>query len=154
MAINVAQFRADYPEFSSSSSYATSAIIYWLKVAYSLLNAERWGKELDIAVELYVAHNLAIEAKALIEARNSGIPGQQSGLISSKQVGPIAMRFDTQHTIEPGAGHWNLTIYGTRFYNLLRLFGAGPLQVGIGMVPPYSGLAWSGPLTSPGFANF
>jgi len=53
------------------------------------------------------------------------------------------------------AGHWNLTVYGTRFIRFAKMFGAGPIQIGIGYNPsPFGGPAWPGPDCNPGFTNF
>ncbi len=154
MAITVAQFRADYPEFSSTTVYPDSQVNYWMNIAYILLNAGRWMRMLDMGAELFIAHNLALEARAQANASAGGIPGESTGPVSSKSVGPVSMGYDTTAGIEEGAGHWNLTIYGTRFIKLAKMFGAGPVQIGIGSAPSYSGMAWSGPLTTPGFTNF
>lgn len=152
MTISVAQFRVDYPEFGSTVSYPNSQVSYWLEVAYSMLNAGRWGRQLDIGAELFIAHHVAIEAKAMAESANGGIPGTQVGPVNSKSVDKVSMGYDTGAGIQEGAGHWNMTIYGTRFIRLARMFGAGPVQIGIGAAPV--GSAWSGPNCSPGFTNF
>jgi hypothetical protein len=154
MTISVAQFRADYPEFSSTTNFPSSGIQYWLNVAYELLNASRWGAQLDLGAELYVAHNIALEARAQKEALSGGIPGQQSGTVSSKSVDKVSVGYDTNAASEEGGGHWNLTIYGTRLYRLIKLMGAGPVYLGIGSSPILNGPAWPGPDTTPGFTNF
>jgi len=154
MTITVPQFRADYPEFNSSTDYPNSQIEYYLALAEKLLPADRWGNVLDNAVELYVAHHIAMEARAQAEAASGVVPGQTTGPISSKSVDKVSVGFDTSSATEEKGGHWNLTIYGTRFLRLAKLFGAGPLQVGIGMVPYGSGAAWPGPSVQPGFTNF
>jgi len=154
MTIDVAQFRADYPEFASTADFPNSAVQYWLKVAYSLLNASRWGAQLDLGAELYVAHNLSLEARAQKEAQNGGVPGSQSGPISSKSVDKVSVSYDTGGASEEGGGQWNLTIYGTRFYNLAKKMGAGPIYIGVGSSPPFSGPAWPGPDVTPGPTNF
>jgi hypothetical protein len=153
MTITVQQFRADYPEFSSSSQYPNSAITYWLNLAYLLLNPSRWGSVLDTGAELFVAHNVAIEARAQAEAANGGIPGGQVGPINSKSVDKVSISYDTSTGIQEGAGHWNLTVYGTRLIKLARMFGAGPIQVGIGY-DPYGGGAWAGPDVTPSMTGF
>lgn len=154
MTISIAQFRADYPEFSSTTQYPNSQVTYWLNLAYSVLNAGRWGRQLDIGAALFTAHNIVIEARAQTEALQGALPGQMTGPVSSKSVDKVSVSYDTASGIEAGAGHWNLTIYGARFAKLIRLFGAGPLQIGVGSVPPGSGQAWAGPNTTPGFSNF
>jgi hypothetical protein len=77
-----------------------------------------------------------------------------TGVINSKSVDKVSIGYDTAGGIEAGAGHWNLTIYGTRLIKLIKMVGAGPVQVGIGCTPMYSGSAWSGPDCMPGFSNF
>lgn len=144
-AITPAQFRADFPEFASSVAYPNSQLTFWLNFAYVMLNATRWGRSLDMGAELFVAHNICLEARAQADAARGGIPGQQVGPINSKSVDKVSMGYDTSSGIEVGAGHWNLTIYGTRFVRMMKLFGAGPVQVGIGQVPSGNGPAWPGP---------
>jgi len=147
-------FRSNYPEFSSTDRFPNSGVQYWLDTAYSFLNASRWGKQLDIGVSLYVAHNLSLEARAQAEAANGGVPGGQVGPVSSKSIDKVSVGYDTGAGTETGAGHWNSTIYGTRFFRLVKMFGSGPIQVGMGVSPPNTGLPWPGPLTTPGFTNF
>ena len=154
MTVVVADFRTHYPEFADVAVYPDTQVEFWLGIAYSMLSASRFGRQLDIAVELYTAHNLALEARAQATAANGGIPGEAVGVLNSKSVDKVSAGYDTSAATEQGAGHWNLTIYGTRLYRLIKLFGAGPIQIGIGSPPPLSGPAWPGPLTTPGFTNF
>ena len=154
MTATPATFKGHYPEFVCPDTYPQSQVQFWLDIAYSMLNASRWGRQLDIGVELYVAHNLALEARSQATAANGGIPGESVGVLNSKSVDKVSAGYDTGIATEQNAGHWNSTIYGTRFYRLAKMFGAGPVQVGIGVAPPLSGLGWPGPLTTPGFTNF
>jgi len=149
MTISAQQFRVDYPEFSGTEKFPNSAVTFWLGIAYQMLNADRWGNQLDIGAELFVAHNLAIEARAQLEASKGGIPGSQVGPINSKSVDKVSIGYDTSAGLELNAGHWNLTVYGTRFIRICRMMGAGPLFIGVGAVPVGSGLAWPGPSTIP-----
>lgn len=139
--ISVATFRADYGEFASVSLYPASAVQYWINVAGMLLRSQRWGAGsaapvapaaamLDVASELFVAHNLALEKQAGDAARRGGTPGTTIGPITSKSVGGVSASYDAASAQEEGAGHWNSTTYGTRLYRLMALFGAGPVQVG------------------------
>ena len=152
--IDIATFRTDYPEFASASTYTDAVVQYWLNFAYSMLSATRWGKQLDIAAELYVAHNLALEARAQREAANGAIPGSSVAVLSNKSVDKVSAGYDVGSSTEAKGGHWNLTIYGTRLYRMMKMFGAGPITIGGGFAPPLSGLAWPGPDTAPGFTNF
>jgi hypothetical protein len=129
MAVTVNVFRQDFPEFADDGSYPDSAVIFYLTLAGKLLNEARWGDVLDMGTELFIAHNLVLERNAQKTAAAGGVPGQNSGPLASKAVGPVNASYDTSAGIEEGAGHWNLTIYGTRFISLVRMFGAGPIQV-------------------------
>ncbi len=154
MTISVAQFRADYPEFSSSSKFPNGQVQFWLNFAYQFMNAARWGSSLDMGAELFAAHNLTIEARAQAEAAGGGVPGGTVGAVTSKSVDKVSVSYDVNAGIELNAGHWNLSVYGTRYIKLARMMGSGPLQIGIGYVDPINGPGWPGPLTTPGFTNF
>lgn len=129
MTVTPASFRTDYPEFADTTAYPDSGVTYWLTVAGLLLNTLRWQDMLDVATELFVAHNLALERQAQKSAASGAVPGLSTGPVSSKTVGPVTQAYDTTAGIEEGAGHWNLTVYGTRFIGLVKMFGAGPIQV-------------------------
>ena len=167
--ITLATFRQDYPEFASVALYQNSAVAYWTTVAGLLLRTERWGvgstaatapptTVLDVATELFVAHNLAIEKMAQDAAKRGGTPGVSQGPVSSKSVGGVSISYDTTAGIDKDAGHWNLTTYGTRLHWLMLMFGAGPVQVGIGCDPfgwfGAGGSPYIGPDPWPGQTSF
>lgn len=154
MTITSTQFRADYPEFTDTTKFPDPVVNYWIGIAYQMLPEAIWGEQLDLAACLYVAHNVVIEARAMLTSAAGGLPGEATGPKSSKSVDKVSVSYDVGIASEQGAGHWNLTIYGTRLYRLIKLFGAMPIQIGIGAIPSYSGYAWPGPLTTPGFTNF
>lgn len=129
MTVTPASFRADYPEFTDTTAYPDSGVTYWLMIAGLLLNVQRWQDMLDVGTELFVAHNLVLERQAQKSAANGAAPGVSTGPISSKTVGPVTQAYDTAAGINQDAGHWNLTTFGTRFYQLMQMFGAGPIQV-------------------------
>jgi len=83
----------------------------------------------DFGLELMVAHNLALERRALDEGAKGGVPGWGRGLVNNSSVDKATVGYDTTAAIEEGAGHWNLTTYGTRFKRLMNLVGAGPFQI-------------------------
>ncbi len=160
--ITAASFRADWPEFGSLSLYPNPAVAFWITVAGFLLRTERWGDgsaaatspvttPYDLAAELFVAHNLALEKQSGDAARRGGTPGVSKGPIASMSVGGVSVSYDTASGIEDGAGHWNLTFYGTRLKRLMDLFGAGPVQVGVGFDPNgyLDGEPWIGPWPYP-----
>lgn len=163
MSVTPASFRQDFPEFNANPPYTDSLIQYYLVLAGLLLNKNRWGlpstaansppnNMYDMATELFVAHHIAIEAAAQKAAAAGGMPGSPQGPTTSKHVGPISVSYDAGSVLETGAGFWNTTMYGTRFYRLMMMFGAGPVQVNIGRDPtPWNGPAWPGPLIWPGW---
>lgn len=129
MTITPDGFRADFPEFADAAAYPDSGITFWLTVASKLLNPLRWQDMLETGTELFVAHNLVLERQAQKSATAGAPPGVSTGPIATKTVGPVTQAYDTTAGIEEGAGHWNLTVYGTRFIWLVKMFGAGPIQV-------------------------
>ncbi len=164
MSVTPQSFRFDFPEFNSSVNYTNSAIIYWLNLGTLLINQELLGGSpatpsnppatlYDIALELFAAHNLVLEAVALATSKNNGIPGLTSGLIAAKSAGGVSQNYDTASGVDPADGQYNLTIYGTRFINLYKLAGApGFVANGNGSNANYGpypvfgvGQAWSGP---------
>lgn len=130
--MDIATFRADFPEFEDTGRFPNSTVTYYLNLAGLLLNTQRWGNLLDTATELFVAHNISLEATANRVAAFGGIPGAMTGPVASKEVDKGSISYDTQAAAEPDAGHWALTQYGARFIRLARMAGAGPVQVGTG----------------------
>jgi hypothetical protein len=112
----------------------------------------------DIAMELFIAHNMVLEARAMSEALLGNVPGVTTGPISAKAVDKVSVNYATADALDPANGHWNLSIYGTRFIQLVNLFGMGPVYVG-GAIPPqvFNGLdgpAWEGPWPWPSPTGF
>lgn len=123
-----ATFRADFPEFSNTTTYPDAQISFWLGIGEIRLNAQRWQALLNQGLELFVAHFISISAMNQLTAANGGIPGMQRGAINSEQA-EISVGYDTAAVTLEGMGHWNLTVYGTQFQELANLVGMGPIQV-------------------------
>lgn len=145
MAVTSNSFRQHFPEFADRKVYADPAFNYWNTVAGKMVNAARWFDMLDTGIELFVAHNLVLEKQALDAAAVGGAPGLSTGPVNSKSVDKVSVAYDTAAALEVGAGHWNLTVYGTRFVALSKMFGAGPIHIGGGDSLALSGGAWPGP---------
>jgi hypothetical protein len=166
--VTLAEFRADYPEFDDQQRNPDNVVQYWLMVADLLLTCFWSTKKSrmcpprsmrDIGMELFVAHNLALEMRARQQGALGGIPGTATGIVQANGVNGASVSYDTQAGIVTDAGHWNLTTYGTRFIWLANMVGAIPIQVGIGfprpLIPPpgctspthgpTSGEGWPGP---------
>lgn len=165
--ISAKSFRLDLPEFGDVPIYPDAVIGYWIAWAKLLMNTARWGvgssepnnpptTEYDFGQELFVAHNLVLWKQSADAAKRGGTPGVSTGgAVSSKSVGGVSVSYDTGAAMELNAGHWNKTDYGTRFIQIARMMGAGPLLVGVGS-PPNAGLngpAWPGPYPYPGIGG-
>lgn len=155
-AVPVAQFRLDLPEFADPSVYPTSTIQFWLNLAAALTNnRQRWGVDLIVTgQEMFTAHNIVLEALNNGTVQVGGIPGLNKGAIQAEGAKGVTVNYDTLASTLPGAGHWNLTTYGTRFKYLVSIVGMGPLQIGAGPLPcnPLSSAnAWGGPDCAPGW---
>jgi hypothetical protein len=161
--IDEATFRVNFPEFANTTVFPPSAVVFWIAVAVMLLPVQTWGAGstaastppttiMDIGQSLFVAHQLSIEARALKQAANGGIPGSGAGgPVSSESVGGVSRSYDVTIASLENAGPWNLTNYGTRYIFLARLLGKGPLQIGVDPFACSAGGigAWWGPPVSP-----
>lgn len=156
MTVTPANLRTDFPEFASETDYPTSTMQYWIDVAGLMLNAKRWptrtspntGRSiLDLGTELFTAHNLVLERNNQRAAVRGGAPGARPGVIASEAGAGVSVSYDTGGGINPNDGHWNTTTFGTRFMELVRMVGAGPITIA-GCAPPagtVTGPAWPGP---------
>jgi len=129
VTVNVAQFRADFTEFTNATTFPDSGIQFWLTTAYLMLPACRWSTLLDLGAELFAAHNVVLEALATRSVATGALPGLQLGVVSGKSVDRVSLSYDAQAGLEIDAGHWNLTTYGTRFIRFARMAGMGAIQV-------------------------
>ena len=150
-APTVAQFLLDFPRFDTSAvtdpaavQFGPDALNYWLVAATQMINQARFGNLYYMACELFMAHNLALEAYSE-QGGNQTIPGLAKGMIASSTAGNVSVVYNNAAVMELDAGHWNFTTFGLRFIKLARLLCAGPLQVtGGGCQGPYNGPAWNG----------
>jgi hypothetical protein len=155
--VSFAQFTSDFPEFASANQ---GQFAMWANVA-SFMLTPAWGApagpgqpntQYDYGSELFIAHNLAIGMLNQQAAAKGGVPGMSGGVISGTTAGPLSVTYDASAGIEPDAGHWNLTNYGTRFIQMAMLIGAQPTQVSPGGCNnPLNGPAWTGNYPYPGY---
>lgn len=131
MSVSVRTFRQTFKAFDDEERFPKSLIRFYLELATLMLPPSRWGQLLDYGKQLFAAHNLALEDKANREAALGGTPGVGFGVISSKSAGPVSLSLDVTTAAEQGAGYWNLTVYGLRFFRLVRVVGMGGLQLGV-----------------------
>jgi hypothetical protein len=124
-----AQFVIDFPEFADANLYPVSLITFWLNVATQLVNAGLWQGLTNVGIELLAAHNLVLEVQAARVANNGAPGGIAQGPIAAKSVDKVSINFAVEAAKEEGAGQYNTTTYGQRYYRLAMMFGAGGLQL-------------------------
>ena len=127
--MDAATFRSDFPEFTDSNRFPDAQVNFWLGLGEKLLPENRWADLRGQGLELFVAHNLVLAAQAGKATASGGLPGASSGVTSSKSVDKVSVSYDTGASLIDGAGHWNLTNYGTRLLWVARMIGAGGVQL-------------------------
>lgn len=131
MTVTAANFRENFPEFTSATLYPNALVDFWIAVADKRLdpNAARWEDLIDTGKQLYVAHNLVLQRQAAAAASKGAPPGANTGAVNAKAVGPVSIGYDSAVAAVEGAGNYNLTTYGTRFMELVNIVGAGGVQL-------------------------
>jgi hypothetical protein len=122
-------FRTAFPEFMNTETYPDALILGWSTVAIALVNCRLWRSQTTLGINLYIAHEITLEAQSIAAACIGGTPGGQTGVLNTKTVGSVTAGYDTQQAAEKDSGWWNLTSYGKQFIRLARIFGAGALQL-------------------------
>lgn len=141
MTVTPAQFRLDFAEFTSITTYPDGQINFWLGVGTRLLQVRRWADMLDHGLALFIAHHLVLQQRDLKAAAVGGVPGERTGVVTAKGVDKVSVSYDNASTIDAKAGHWGLTTYGLQFRRLSQLAGMGGAQAaGCGFGPPALGI--------------
>lgn len=122
-------FRAAFPEFADEVTYSEGVITYWYDVAVGQMAVERWGNMLAHGINLFVAHNISIQAANARVVAMGGFPGQDFGKVTSKSAGSVSASMDTQSVIIQDGGDYNLTTYGIQFLRLAKIRGIGGLYI-------------------------
>ena len=124
------QFRHDFAEFSDPSAYTPISVKYWLAVSQRLNNPCIWKDLLPLGIELLTAHFVTLEAQALKAGLTGGNPGIAGmGPMGSKSVSQVSISYAVQMAQEEGAGSYNSTTYGQRWWHFTQIFGAGAIQL-------------------------
>ncbi|WP_322073336.1 DUF4054 domain-containing protein [Burkholderia cepacia] len=127
--MDIAQFRQSFPEFNDTTTYPDSLVQFWMTVAVSLVNADRWGELTDLGVALVTAHHLALALKDQKTAAVGGVPGQVTGPQSSKAVDKVSASYNTEAVAVKDGGFWNATMYGVRYLSMALMMGSGGIQL-------------------------
>ena len=125
--MDIATFRAVFPELGDAAKYPDAQVQYYLDFAVQSLRPEAWRNLLERGTGLFVAHYLAMSAIS----RAGTVPGRgQLGIVASKSVGPASISYDNSAiSAQADAGHWALTSYGLMYWELMRMVGTGGWQL-------------------------
>lgn len=138
-----ADVRRDFPEAGDTSVYPDASVQFYLDLGYQLFQSPTWnpapppGKPnarpiQQVGIELFVLHNLTLEARAQRQAAAGGIPGTVTGTLSSSAVAGASVSYDVSAVVLQGgsalASFLNQSTYGVRLYYLIRNRGAGGVQ--------------------------
>jgi hypothetical protein len=141
--LTVGQFRINFPAFADTARFTDGEVQYWINQACQppnttpAINQYRWGQFYQLGLQLWVAHNLAVQDMLNQRAGFPGMPGATymstpltgSGVASSKSVDGVSLSYDNQIGMEHDAGWWGMTPWGNQFLYYLRMAGAAPIQL-------------------------
>lgn len=126
------QFRLDFPQFADETKFPSPMIQARLALADALLSESRFGEDIfPYVVGLYVAHYLYLNAADMRGVTAGAAGGANNGVQTSKSVDKVSVSYDAGATLDPNAGFWNNSRYGSEFWEYLMLFGAGAIQLGV-----------------------
>lgn len=135
----VSDFRAYYPEFSSTSDWPDATVTRYLDEAAQETGSTRWGQYITDPASFrarglyaYAAHKLVL-SKMREKAVAAGQAPQAMNQVSSKQVGDESVQYAVTPP-EPGkatsVGDLDSTLYGQEFLRLRKRAGMGAATTG------------------------
>lgn len=137
MAVTPESFRATFRAFNDPDLSPEAAVNYYIQLALNMLAGSASGAgnrfdaiTLDRAVGLYVAHHLALDAKDMDAKTAGAIPGEVEGVATAKAVDKVSVSMDASTVTWENEPFWNSTRYGVALLDLVRMFGAGAIQIG------------------------
>lgn len=144
MAVDYTAFVGNFPEFADAAQFSQAEVTFWLTLATKLQDLGRWGDLYDFGQQLFTAHNLVLQGQATQAASVGGAIGLVQGAVTGGTVDKTSYTRDPGAAMDPKSGHWNLTTYGLRYIALVRMIGAGPVQIGVGCGAGLGTTAWPG----------
>lgn len=123
------RFRELFPAFIDLVRFPTAQVELYLDLAFKQLDVRRWGDMHDLGQQLFVAHLLTLDDLDTQAGARGNANGAQPGVVTSKSVGGVSLSYDTSSVMEQGAGFWNATSYGRRFWRFMRLAGMSPIHI-------------------------
>lgn len=126
--LTLAKFRAAFPAFRAAK-YPDAAVQSRLALGDLFFGEDVWRDPVvrHHAIGLYTAHFLSIGGKDACGSFSGA--GSATGLVASKSVDGASVSYDNSATAEAGAGLWNSTVFGQELYKLMRIYGAGAVQI-------------------------
>lgn len=125
------QFREMFPQFSDATIYPDSRIAMRLALVDQLMDESRYGPDVfPYVCGLFVAHYLYLDTADSRSSAVGGAGGANNGIQTSKSVDKVSVGYDASQTLNPDAGFWNNSRYGSEFWEYLMIFGAGAVQLG------------------------
>lgn len=122
-------FRQTMPAFASVDDYPSAQFNFYLKLGVKLLPESRWDDLLDDGLTFFVAHYLVLYARDMSFVDIGGIGGKVVGNETAKSIDGVSKSMDVSGVLMTDAGHWNQTIFGIQFYQLMQMIGAGGIQL-------------------------
>lgn len=125
-------FRQTFTQFADETVYPDTAIQVRLNLVDALMSESRFGPDVFPYVAcLFVAHYMALSVADNRSAATGSAGGVNTGIMTAKSVDKVSASYDASNTLNPDAGFWNNTRYGSEFWEYLMMFGAGAIQLGI-----------------------
>ena len=122
---DVITFLSVFPEFKRLATETPAAAQFWITQAGGQLALGRLGANADLAVYLYTAHNLVLNAQDVADTENGALPGDTLGPTASKSVDGLSISYDSGSISMAGAGAYNATSYGQRLWKMLQAASLG-----------------------------
>lgn len=127
--LDESNFRQTMPAFASVDDYPSAQFNFYLKLGVKLLPESRWDDLLDDGLTFFVAHYLVLYARDMSFVDIGGIGGKVIGNETAKSIDGVSKSMDVSGVMITDAGHWNQTTFGIQFYQLMRMIGAGGIQL-------------------------
>lgn len=130
--MTVAEFRAAYPAFASTTVYPDAWITYWLNFAAILVSGRRWvitGLR-EYGQGLLVAHYLTLADRRGVDGEYipaMGAAGPATG--ESQSADGVSWSESRDGSAYKDDGQLAGTWYGQQFLDLRALVGAGGIQL-------------------------
>jgi hypothetical protein len=127
--ISVEGFRSAFPAFADVDDYPDARVQFWLNLARKMLSEARWGDIYEEGVYLYAAHGLTVEHRAA-GSGGQGDAGSIGAVTSESQsVGSMSYSQSFDTSAYAGNGQMAATVYGQQYLDLVRIVGAGGVQL-------------------------